>query len=120
MVAVTCVAGDSHVFGAELLAQYLDGDGWTSLFLGASMPQRDLLEMIAGKRPYAAIVSIRMAAFLPAFKDLADALRGTVPAMLLLAGGTPRIAPLLTRLCDGVPATFAEAQAMLEKGPHRA
>jgi methylmalonyl-CoA mutase cobalamin-binding subunit len=83
------------------------------------MPQRDLLEMLAANRPHAVVVSIRMTAFLPAFKELATAIRAAMPEALLLAVGTARITPVLLPLCNGVASTFAETQALLEKGlPH--
>ncbi|MCU0605957.1 MAG: cobalamin B12-binding domain-containing protein [Candidatus Edwardsbacteria bacterium] len=114
--AITCVPGDVHALSGELLARYLGCRGWNPLFLGASMPQPDLVKALAAARPYAILVSVRMTAFLPAFAELAGAVRDALPATLLLAGGPARIGALLGRWCDGVPATFAQAHALLERG----
>jgi methanogenic corrinoid protein MtbC1 len=119
-VAITCVPGDAHVLGAELLARYLECRGWNQLFLGASMPQPDLIGTLTATQPFAIVVSVRMTAFLPAFVELADKLRAALPATLLLAGGPARIEPVLARLCDGVPPTFAQAHALLEQGRRHA
>ncbi len=119
-VAITCVPGDAHALSAELLAGYLECRGWRPLFLGASMPQPDLVNTLLAARPFAVAVSVRMTAFLPAFTELAAAIRAVLPEALLLAGGPPRLGPVLAERCDGAPSTFAQVNALLDRGRRHA
>jgi methanogenic corrinoid protein MtbC1 len=113
LVAVTCVPGDTHALVAELLAGYLECKGWRVLFLGASMPEEELVRALDTRTPRALVVSVRMIAFLPAFRSLTQLLRVRQPGLTILAGGTPRAKPVLVQMCDGVPETFAECHEML-------
>ncbi|MCU0288339.1 MAG: cobalamin B12-binding domain-containing protein [Acidobacteria bacterium] len=115
LIAVACVPGDLHSLGAELLVRYLEFHGWSVLFLGASMPGEELLNSLENRRPHAIVISIRMLAFLPAFRNLVQRLREKLPGVKVLAGGPSRLENVLKSLCDGVPKDFAECSALLEQ-----
>jgi methanogenic corrinoid protein MtbC1 len=115
MVAVVCVPGDVHALGAELLAQYLEYQGWDVLFLGASMPEEDMLRLLEQQQPEALVISIRMIAFLPALRGLVQRVRERLPDMQIMAGGLPRAATVLNTICDGVPADFEACHHLLER-----
>lgn len=119
-MAVTCVPGDAHSLAAEILSQYLEIKGWPVLFLGASMPQEEMLRLLQKRPSHTVIVSVRMVSFLPAFRDLVQRFRELLPEMRILAGGPARIQNVLKRLSDGVPSNFAECLDLLEGGKKRA
>ncbi|MGK2857424.1 MAG: cobalamin B12-binding domain-containing protein [Thermoanaerobaculia bacterium] len=45
MVA-TCVSGDLHELGIRMVADFMEMDGWDSVYLGASTPAGSVLEMV--------------------------------------------------------------------------
>jgi len=50
-VIVTCVDKEFHELGPQIVSDYFEYLGWTSYFLGASTPSRDILQMIELKNP---------------------------------------------------------------------
>ena len=48
---VACTCGELHEFGARLLSDLLECDGWDVDFYGASLPPRDLVEAARERRP---------------------------------------------------------------------
>ena len=119
-VAVSCVPGDAHALGAELLSLYLEHRGWSVQFLGATMPEEDMLRLLEARRPQAVVVSVRMVAFLLSFGDLVQHLRQRLPGVRILAGGPPGVHPVLSAFCDGVPKNFEECHNLLAEGRNRA
>lgn len=45
MVA-TCVSGDLHELGIRMVADFMEMDGWDSVYLGANTPTRSVLDMV--------------------------------------------------------------------------
>jgi len=113
-VAVFSVPGDEHSLGAELLSRYLEFRGWTMLFLGQSMPESELARTIEKEKPRAAVITVGMIFNLAAFRRTVLELRRRAPELRIF-GATSRVhaRPLLETLCDGVPASFEECDALL-------
>ena len=104
---VTCVEGEGHAIGAQMLADFLLIDGWSIDYLGASTPTGDLVELVARRRPDLVALSVTQAEHLHAVTAVATALSGLAPAPKVLAGGAalrgrPRAAASLG--VDGVAA----------------
>jgi methanogenic corrinoid protein MtbC1 len=116
-IAVFSAPGDEHSLGAELLSRYLEFRGWTVLFLGSSIPESELIRAVVKEKPRAAVITVAMIFNLPAFRRTVLGLRHNALGLRIL-GATSKIAarPVLETLCDGVPATFEECDALLAEG----
>lgn len=84
---VGCVPGEQHDVGAMLTAAFLETKGWDVVYLGRSMPERDLLKTVAEERPAVSVFSITLIAHLPASRDLFLGIRQTAPGTKIIAGG---------------------------------
>jgi methanogenic corrinoid protein MtbC1/DNA-binding XRE family transcriptional regulator len=108
-VVVTTVAGDTHVVGARMLADFLLMDGWTVDYLGANTPTRDLVAFVRQRGAELVALSVTRTEFLSAASEAAIALRRLSPAPKVLIGGAalrgrPRAAAAL-----GADAVAADA-----------
>lgn len=86
-VVVTTVAGDTHMVGARMLADFLLMDGWTVDYLGANTPTRDLVDFVRQRGAELVALSVTQAEFLPAASEAAIALRRLLPPPKVLVGG---------------------------------
>jgi len=57
---VTVAPNNFHEIGARMLADCLSLDGWETDYLGANMPQSDLLGFLAGSPPFLVAISSAM------------------------------------------------------------
>jgi methanogenic corrinoid protein MtbC1 len=55
---VTAAPNNFHQIGARMLADCLSLDGWETDYLGANMPQSDLLGFLAGSHPFLVAISL--------------------------------------------------------------
>ena len=86
-VVVTTVAGDSHMVGARMLADFLLLDGWTVDYLGANTPTPDLVDFVRQRGAELVALSVTRADFVPRASEAARALRRLVPPPKVLIGG---------------------------------
>lgn len=86
---VTCVDCELHELGARMVADFLEMDGWDSLYLGASSPPRALVTLLRERRPELLAISSTMTAHLGAVARLIEAVRALPAAMQpkILVGG---------------------------------
>jgi methanogenic corrinoid protein MtbC1 len=118
---VTCVPGNDHEIGTDMLAAVLDVSGWSVFHIGRSAPGPDLLRAAADARPDAVFLSASLASHLTAARELVRALRAAEPARPVLVGG--RAAGLVPDLWPTLGAIHAagfrdarEAAARLARG----
>jgi methanogenic corrinoid protein MtbC1 len=57
---VTAAPNDFHEMGARMVADCLGIDGWEVEYLGANMPQSDLLGFLAGSPPFLVAISLAL------------------------------------------------------------
>ncbi len=119
---VSCLANEYHQIGGKMVADLFELHGWRGYFLGANTPVRDLLALIAEKRPDVVALSLASLISLDALVGAATEIRAVFPAMPLLVGGQAfrwgkpeRIAQLTGVRCL---ASLGELEAWIEeKGP---
>ncbi len=84
---ITCAANEHHQIGAKMVADLFEMRGWRGFFLGANAPYRDVLDLIAAKRPDVACLSLTVYFNLDKFIELAESIRNAFPDLPILAGG---------------------------------
>lgn len=83
-----CVDGERHELGLRMVCDLLELDGWNALWVGASTPLPDLIDLVRREQPRAVALSVSLPAHLPRLQEAALHLRERVtPAPLLVAGG---------------------------------
>jgi MerR family transcriptional regulator, light-induced transcriptional regulator len=84
---VTGSEGDRHALGARFVADFLEGEGWTVVDLGASTPTGDLVRLVAKLRPKLVCLSTAITTNLGPAEDAVAALRGLPDRPLIAIGG---------------------------------
>jgi methanogenic corrinoid protein MtbC1 len=89
-VIVACVEGEAHALGARMVADFFIAAGWSTHFLGASVPTNDLVAFTHVIRPDVVALSCTLPRHLPALHETAARLRlarGDTASPRILAGG---------------------------------
>lgn len=96
---VVCVEGEQHQLGARVVADVFELNGWRTSFLGANLPQRDLVALMEEARPDLIALSAAMPNHLVKLASTIEAVRGAsnVPIMVggYLFNGRPNLAERL-------------------------
>jgi methanogenic corrinoid protein MtbC1 len=87
LAVVTGSPGEGHGLGIQMVADFLEGDGWEVLNLGPSTPARDLAGMADAERPDVVALSTATPAGLPGAAEAVEALRALDPRPLGVLGG---------------------------------
>src|SRR3954469_19562820 len=77
---------ERHVVGVQMVADFLEGDGWEVLNLGASTPARDLARLVDAEQPDVVALSASTPAGLPGTAGAGGALARAPPAPVGGAG----------------------------------
>jgi methylmalonyl-CoA mutase cobalamin-binding domain/chain len=86
-ILVTTLAGDMHLVGAKMIADYFHMDGWTVDFLGIDTPTHALLEFAAKREPHMIAISVSYDAVIPLLPEVVKSLRGLKHKPLIMLGG---------------------------------
>jgi methanogenic corrinoid protein MtbC1 len=84
---VSCVPGEAHEMGAEILETYLEFKGWSSLSMGHIAPQNDILQAVLVMKPDVVFLSVSMIARLPEARKMAYEIRSALPGVRIIMGG---------------------------------
>jgi hemerythrin-like metal-binding protein len=84
---VTCVAGELHALGAQMVSDTFEFLGWDSFFLGANTPVDALLDLIGEKQPDVLCLSVTLGSHMGQFKETVRKTRARFPELDILAGG---------------------------------
>ncbi len=108
---ITCVPGEEHEMGAEILENYLELKGWEVVSMGHIAPEEDILESIARARPDVILVSVILVSHLPAARSLLTQIRSVAPGSKIVIGGPAAVlaGDALGAFADAVVQTFEEA-----------
>jgi methanogenic corrinoid protein MtbC1 len=87
LAVVTGTPEEQHSLGARIVADFLEGDGWESILLGAGPPVRDIVELVDQERPDVVALSTSTAGVLPGVDELVGELAALVPRPVIVAGG---------------------------------
>jgi MerR family transcriptional regulator, light-induced transcriptional regulator len=75
---VACAPGELHELGARMFADLLECDGWDVDYLGASMPQRELVQAVKERRPRVVGLSAALLASAGSVQRTIQALRAAM------------------------------------------
>jgi len=78
---------ERHAVGVQMVADFLEGDGWEVLNLGASTPAPDLARLVDAEQPDVVALSASTPAGLPGTAEALTALRALRPRPLVVVGG---------------------------------
>ncbi len=110
---VTPVEGDQHSVGAQMIADFLEMDGWEIDFLGSGTPASDLGEFVRNRNVDLVAISSTTPEFLPNVKAAVDVIRRVEsprPKIMLGGGALSNTAHDLKALgCDAIVGSALEA-----------
>ena len=86
-VVVTCSPGERHVLGGQMVADFLEADGWDVLQLGGDTPVESLAALVESQHVEFVALSTALPAHLLAAGAACAALRRLDPAPFIVAGG---------------------------------
>lgn len=89
------IEGERHALGLRMAADVLEDVGFETIYLGADVPTRTLLQAIGVTGPDLVVLAATMSALAPRLEEVAGAVREECPRVELLLGGqaaSPRIA----------------------------
>ncbi|MDP9200232.1 MAG: cobalamin-dependent protein, partial [Pseudomonadota bacterium] len=89
-IVLACTAGEMHDLGLRMLGDFLEGDGWEVLLLGAVMPAQDLAAFVAEANPVAVGLSVTLTTHLEFARDTIAAIRERSGAYILVGGAAFR------------------------------
>ncbi len=78
---------EGHALGIQMVADFLESDGWEVLNLGASTPARDLVQLTDAEQPDVVALSTATPAGLPGAAEAVRALLDLEPRPLVVLGG---------------------------------
>ena len=78
---------ERHAVGVQMVADFLEGDGWEVLNLGASTPAQDLARLVDAEQPDVVALSTSTPAGLPGAAEAVAAVGALRPRPLVVLGG---------------------------------
>lgn len=89
VIVVASARGDFHDLGARMLADFFEMDGWRVLYLGANVPNADVIDFVG--RQGADVLALSAGTYLSVLGlgELIDQIRAERPKLRVLVGGPP-------------------------------
>lgn len=112
-VIVACPEGERHDLGARVTADFLEMAGFEVRYLGADVPNDDLVKIVAERKPDLLALSVTMAENLPAAQDAVDRVCRATSGSVRIAIGGYALEATGDALPPGVTFTCADAAALV-------
>jgi len=108
---VTCVPGEEHEMGAEILENYLETIGWQICSMGHIAPEADIIKAIVNSKPDVVFLSITLVSNLTSIKALAIKVREQKPNLKIVIGGHAAVLArdVLMNFADAIVNNIEEA-----------
>lgn len=89
LLVAACAEHERHELGLRMVCDLLELDGWDTVFLGASVPVEDLVEMVKERRPEVVALSASITPHLARVREAVEAIREAMPegAPVIAIGG---------------------------------
>lgn len=90
-IITTSVGGDLHEIGARMVSDFLEMDGWDTLYLGANTPNDAVVATLRERRPQVLAVSATMRGHVPQVASLVSEVRrdSSLASTKIMVGGQP-------------------------------
>lgn len=120
LLVAACAETERHEIGLRMLCDFMDVEGWRTVFLGATVPRESLVELVARRRPEVVALSAALPPHLPALRETISEVRaaaGDSPPFVLVGGRPFLERPDLAKLlgADGTASDAAEAAELLRR-----
>jgi methanogenic corrinoid protein MtbC1 len=113
LAVVACTPGELHALGAQMVADFLEGEGWEVLALGAATPAPDLAALVDDERPDLVALSTAVAHNLDAAAEAVRMLRElTEPPFVAVGGHAWEALDDERRSALGADAVFADPREL--------
>ena len=116
---VACVSDELHAVGGRMVADFLEADGWTVVFLGQLTPGTDLAALAAEQGATLVALSAALPERVPQVAEACAALRGLDPAPFVLVGGQAFGGSAQRALRTGADAYADDAEAAVRAARDR-
>jgi methanogenic corrinoid protein MtbC1 len=89
LLVAACADQERHELGLRMICDVLEMEGWDTVFLGASVPVEDLVQMVRARRPQVVALSASIAPHVGRVRDAIRAIRQAEPESvpLIAVGG---------------------------------
>ena len=84
---VSATPGEQHALGGQMVADFLEAQGWNVLHLGADIPGEELVGLAEQRRPAVVCLSTALPGHLLSVTRTCQLLRGLTPAPYIVVGG---------------------------------
>lgn len=120
LLVAACAETERHEIGLRMLCDFMDTEGWRTVFLGATVPRESLVELVARRRPEVVALSAALPPHLPQLRETITAVRaaaGDSPPFILVGGRPFLERPDLAQVlgADGTASDAAEAAELLRR-----
>ena len=118
---VSCVPGEEHEMGAEIMASYLESKGWRVYFVGHSAPEQDNIDAITKHKPDVVFLSVTLISNLPETVEFLKKIRKIPLKTKIVLGGKAAIAAIETvrkftdAIIDDYQEVHSKALELLDK-----
>jgi MerR family transcriptional regulator, light-induced transcriptional regulator len=79
LLVAACAQDERHELGLRMICDLLELDGWDTVFLGASVPVEDLVQMVLERRPEVVALSASITPHLSRVREAVQAIREAMP-----------------------------------------
>jgi methanogenic corrinoid protein MtbC1 len=84
---VSCAADEYHQVGGRIVADTLEAAGWDVAFVGANVPEAELMALLRERRPDLVAISVSIRAHLPTALQAAAQAHAILPRARVIVGG---------------------------------
>ncbi|MBI9032591.1 cobalamin-dependent protein [bacterium] len=84
-----CISGELHEIGLRMLSDIFELEGWDTWFLGANLPDQEIISMIKDKKPDVLALSVTMTFHLDKLTKLIQKIRDAGISTPIMVGGYP-------------------------------
>jgi methanogenic corrinoid protein MtbC1 len=110
---VSCSPGELHVLGGQMVADFLEADGWDVMLLGADTPADDLARLASAERVELVALSTALPVHLLAAGTACAALRRLERPPFIVAGGQAFAGDERRALAVGADAYAVDPETLL-------
>ncbi len=86
-VIITCIQSELHQIGARMISDVFEMNNWQVHFLGANMPNNELVDYVGIVKPEMLAISVSLYFNLPLLDELLQIIRKFYPAISIVVGG---------------------------------
>jgi methanogenic corrinoid protein MtbC1 len=114
VAVVACSPGETHALGAQMVADFLEAQGWTPMTLGADTPAHELVELVRAREAALVALSTALPGHLLSVTRTLQLLRRLPDRPFLAVGGRAYGGDRALARAVGADAFADDPQALLE------